>query len=198
MTTKTEVCNYALVVHLGADPITSFGETTSKNGRLCNRVYVPVLKELLEEHPWQFAKRTYALSALSDQDPAEWEYAYTWPSNCLMPREVQRSDRAAVPIDFEVMNSIDDTNKKTICCNEEDAVLIYTAYLDNPNLYSASFRKALSLALAVAMCPTSAPKKKIDKLENQALIAKLEAQSTDTKTRSDSTEPACEFLTARS
>jgi len=195
MPTKTDVCNIALVVHLGADPITSFGETDTKNGRLCNRVYEYILRDMLEDHPWQFAKKSAALNVLSDEDPVEWAYAYKWPSDCVMPREIQRPSRSAVPTNFEIMENSD--GDRIICTNQQDAVLIYTAYLDNPNMYTAKFRKAFSFALAVAMSPTTAPKQKIEKLEDMADKALSMAKSADTQTKSEDTEPDCEFITAR-
>ena len=53
MASSTEICNQALIL-LGQEPIITLDDST-KQSRLCKRLYQPVLEALLRAYPWTFA-----------------------------------------------------------------------------------------------------------------------------------------------
>jgi len=55
------IANLALSA-VGARRITTFGETTTAEGREINAVYVSLLDEVLAEHPWNFAQKRVVLA----------------------------------------------------------------------------------------------------------------------------------------
>jgi len=59
--TKLKIANFALR-EAGAKSITTFGETTSEEGRAINDVYDDTRDEVLSAHPWTFAQKRAALA----------------------------------------------------------------------------------------------------------------------------------------
>lgn len=59
--TTLTIANHALRI-IGSQSITTFGETTSEEGRAINDVYEDVRDEVLGEHPWTFAQKRVTLS----------------------------------------------------------------------------------------------------------------------------------------
>ena len=59
--TKLNIANLALSM-VGAKNLTTFGETTTEEGKRINAVYAFVLDEILQEHPWTFAQKRAVLA----------------------------------------------------------------------------------------------------------------------------------------
>jgi hypothetical protein len=59
--TKLIIANHALRI-IGAASITTFGETTTEEGRAINDVYEDMRDEVLSEHPWTFAMKRAKLA----------------------------------------------------------------------------------------------------------------------------------------
>ena len=59
--TKVQIANMALNM-IGVKNITTFGETTSEEGKRINAVYSFILDEVLAEHPWSFAQKRAVLA----------------------------------------------------------------------------------------------------------------------------------------
>lgn len=144
---NVDVCNLALS-HVGAFPIQSINEAT-KEARECKRLYLTAKDATLEAFDWGFARKEKALGELSGSGVTRsgWDYSYEWPSDCIIPRRIYNSADKFKKIDFEIGVS-DDLNKRLILCNEEDAILIYTAAVSNANLFTPTFKEALGYRLA--------------------------------------------------
>jgi hypothetical protein len=71
-TTKLIIANLALS-KFGETLITTFGETTTPQGRKINASYAPMLEEVLEEHLWSFAQKRVALVDMTEpEDYDDW------------------------------------------------------------------------------------------------------------------------------
>lgn len=146
MSATIDICNLALS-HLGAYAIQALDEKT-KEARECNRLYPVARDAMLEAHDWGVARKTAAL-ALLDETISGWDYVYAWPSDCLAPRKLYDAAYVAGkdPLRYETgVNAA--LNRRVILTDEEDAELVYTAQLTNPNLYTAMMVDALGYRLA--------------------------------------------------
>jgi len=85
MASKTEIANIALV-GLGASTIVNIDDSDLEVARKINVVYESLLKSLLREHPWSFAKKEAALSLVSASPilTDDYTYIYNLPSDFIM------------------------------------------------------------------------------------------------------------------
>jgi hypothetical protein len=158
------ICNLALS-NIGSDAILSSISPPdgSVESGLCARYYPVARQELLEMHPWTFAKSRQALSALSTNPSKVWTYAYQKPSDSLSELRIlttstldvygffpfgglMRADEVALftergSADFEVEGD-------TILTHEQNAVLMYVRDLVDTGKYTPGFTTALSFLLA--------------------------------------------------
>ena len=143
---NVEICNLALS-HVGGFPIQSVTEAT-KEARECKRLYPTAKDSTLEAFDWDFARKEKALGELSGNGVTRsgWTYSYEWPSDCVIPRRIYNAADKHKKIEYEIGVN-DDLNKRMILCNEEDAILIYTARVSDANLFSPSFKEALGYRL---------------------------------------------------
>jgi len=166
MANEVDICNLALS-HIGGLSIQSLNES-NRQARECKRLY-PVLRDAVQaEFPWNFARKRVTLALLSGEEVSGWDYAYIYPTDCLNALEIYnplttqtytdgmyisgqlveslvkvKSDK----IKFEVaVNAAKDT--RMILSDQEAAELIFTARIEDANLFSPSFVDALSWRLA--------------------------------------------------
>jgi hypothetical protein len=142
---KLVIWNMALS-HIGAITLNSESDT-SVEARKCSLFYEPARDQVLTDFPWNFAERRKALSIISGADPIGYDYAYTYPSDCLKVRKIYNVDPTGEPIKYKVTAN-DALSAKIILCNERSASLIYTARITTPDLFDASFVILLSWRLA--------------------------------------------------
>lgn len=69
----------------------SEGDTTSKQAKLCIRYYTESQNEVLEDHPWNFAKKDVILYEYSDRPIFGYDRKYTKPSDCARVLTVDNS-----------------------------------------------------------------------------------------------------------
>lgn len=147
---KIQICNLALL-HLGKGEIQDIDEDTT-SGRACKATYDIARRKLLEMAEWNFATRTQALVAIDDdQEELEYEYAYAWPNDCLVARYLVNEASDDV-IGFKVQLDEDGIHK-IILTDEDDIHLCYTADMELTGNFSSAFCEALSVKMAMAMCP---------------------------------------------
>ena len=73
-TTKLNIANLALSL-IGAKNLTTFGETTTEEGKRVNATYAFIRDEVLMEHPWSFATKRIALVDMTRTAQDDWETA---------------------------------------------------------------------------------------------------------------------------
>jgi len=93
-------------------------------------------------------------SASSELYAGRWEFAYTYPSNCVAMNLVYNEGTANKSKGEDFREVYDDVNNaKIIVTNCEDALGEYTFDLEDTTLYDAVFIKVFSYILAAGMCP---------------------------------------------
>ena len=162
MASKVQICNLALS-RIGARRIQSLSDSI-KEARECTAHYDFARDAVLEDHDWTFARKRLTLALLSDTYSG-WEYAYQYPSDCVIARHIYNDTGAdtgtSYDIDsdryeplgkteFEIVSS-EDKDYRVILTNKEDAELRYTARVTDANLYSAKFVSALAFRLAAEL-----------------------------------------------
>lgn len=75
------LCSRALI-RIGAAPITSFTDGTAES-EIAGALYAPVRDALLSAYAWSFASGQIALNQLQTQPVADYQYAYSLPSDYL-------------------------------------------------------------------------------------------------------------------
>lgn len=148
MASVVDICNLALG-HIGTKAFISSLTDDSAEAEVCNRFYASTRDAALASAPWPFAKKRADLALLNTTREG-WAFCYARPSTCLSPRFIWnglRNPRADQLIPFE--QQLDDAGEALlICTNQPSAVLVYTARVENPGLYSPQFVSALSWLLA--------------------------------------------------
>lgn len=87
---EVSICNQALT-ELGADPIASLNEQTSRAIR-CNAVFDNLRRELLAVFPWSFATKRVELPQNTEAPLFGYQYQYTLPSDCMYLWEVYEDE----------------------------------------------------------------------------------------------------------
>lgn len=166
MASQIEICNLALS-HVGAPSIASLTENT-RQSRECNRLYEILRDTVLSDFPWNFARKRLVLALLSSVTYSGWDYAYAYPVDCLKAREIYNPYTTktytdgqyvsgnyvesavqvkADKIEFEIAANAD-LDTRVILTMQEDAELIYTARVQDANMFSALFIDAFSWRMA--------------------------------------------------
>jgi hypothetical protein len=174
MTTDVDICNRALS-EIGARVlVTSMSENTPQ-GKQCLLQYAPMRKQVLRAAPWGFARKTIALTRLgllTDDPPASpypWLAKFAYPDDCLKVHYILATPTPSIPDgvpnvsnalyvpwcaprrDWRYLPAYDDstdTPAKVILTNIPDVLGIYTADIENPDLWDDLFQNALVMALA--------------------------------------------------
>ena len=150
MYTKNDIANMALA-HLGAGKIANLTDNNEKS-RVINLYYDNAVQTVLRAFPWGFA-RTMAKLALSVETMPGATYMYAYPNNCLNVRRIF-TEGMGYDSDLKLQYSIFTSNGvRYIGCEQPDAYLDYTAFVDIPDTYDSTFCEALSYKLAALCSP---------------------------------------------
>lgn len=160
MPTKTEICNLALR-RVRGDPIDDLDTSTTTEGLECQILYPLTRDFLLASYDWRFAHKTLALALSTDPSPNEWVYTYDYPNDCLrasylvppwmnditgLSSTIPMPQHQFEPIEYEVGMGSDGGTR--IWTNMSDAVLAYTAKIEDTNQYDPLFVEMLAWKLA--------------------------------------------------
>ena len=153
MSSKLQIWNLALANIKQTPSIQGVNEDSSE-ANFCRVYYEDALKDALQKHDWNFAKKRLSLAVIDDERNREdWEYQYGYPNDCLQARYIVTPRRDQSPIPFEVAilpstglgNSAD---QKVIWTDKYQAVLSYTYFQENTTFFSQKFTIALSWKLS--------------------------------------------------
>lgn len=150
--TEVDICNLALSLIGDTSKVLSIQPPdTSTQARLCAQMYPMALTATLEMHHWAFATKRAELveTATATCDCPEWDYCYVIPNKMLRPIAVLAhgsTDDYSQSSDFTVQQ--DSTGIQRIYTDVEDAVLMYTEYVDDPQIWPPNFRMVLAWHLA--------------------------------------------------
>lgn len=151
MASNVDICNMALS-HCGISSFISSLDEASNEARVC-ALHLPLVRgAVLQDFPWNFARRRRLLAALAETPPANWAYVYALPEDCLAALFIavpgMRAPRSDQRIPFEV--AANDT-QRVLYTDQPSAELVYSANVENPTLFDPLFIQALSFALASAI-----------------------------------------------
>lgn len=155
MTSQVNICNLAYAA-LGHKAFIQDINESSVEARYAKLQYDVARKATLRIHPWNFATGRATLALTADTSTT-WQYVYALPALCLKARYIV----PVIPtekIPFEVALS-NDGLRRVLYTNIEDAELVYTVNVENPDLFDALFVDAFSLNLAQRLSPVIAPNK---------------------------------------
>jgi len=141
-TTKIGICNLALR-KLKLKTITALTEEND-SARTMTDIYEYILKEVLCEHPWNFAIKRVLLDTPSGTAPVyEFTYAFDLPVDCL--RVINTEDN----VKYQVENG-------KLLCDSSTVNIKYIYYCDDVTLYSQNFIAVFALRLAYEMAYSQA------------------------------------------
>ena len=169
MASVIDICNLALG-HLGdTATISSISPPEgSAQAEHCARFYPIARDALLELHAWGFATKRVALASLGSGWP-EWQYCYALPSDALNVLAVlppNATDDYSVGINYSYSQTGNplsgggiyqpqpfncetlEDGTVVVYTNQADAVLRYTAYVEDTTVFSPLFVVTLSWLLA--------------------------------------------------
>lgn len=154
MLSKTEICNHALLQIGHTERIANIDTERSRAAEDCRAFWSTSLNATLEGANWSFARKVVQLAILVDELAPGYQFAYAYPSDCLIPREirVEKFD-AQMRVDplqrmpFEIAHSTK-SNRRIILTNTPKAHLIYTTGNVETSLFSSTFCNAMAMNLA--------------------------------------------------
>lgn len=182
MSSVIDICNRALS-HTGTDQAITNLDEKSKEARICARWYEATLDQMLRAFAWNFAQRRVILADLGDA-PSGWQLRYRYPTDCVDLQRVFHPDdyMPGTEIDgldiapFRVASSGD--GGRVILSNIDQAEALYTARVEDSNLFPADFAATLELTLAANISMPMVAKPQItDYLANKARLAMSEAMA---------------------
>lgn len=158
MATQVEVINLALG-HIAQAPITSISEA-SVQAEAAVRIWDTARKEALRGHDWAFAtvvatltpSATFATLCASGTYAGNWQYAYTYPGNCLALWKVYNEAKTDKTVSEDFRELYDSTNaQKVIVTNTPTALGEYTFDVTDPAHFDSNFTMVLSYRLAAGL-----------------------------------------------
>lgn len=152
MASVIEICNIALSNIGNSRNINSLTEQ-SKEAGACSLHYESCRDATLSDFEWNFATKRVAL-ADTGSAPADWKYAYTYPTDCMRIIEIMvpgvRNPASAMRIQYQTGSDADGTGR-LIYTDQDEAWLKYVARITDVNMFDSIFREALSWRLAAAI-----------------------------------------------
>lgn len=164
MASVIEICNQALQ-HIRGGSINSLDEG-SVQAQVCKLFYDTARDQLLTEVPWGFSHAIEPLAQLTEVTVFNWAYVWLYPTDCLhinrCIRNLQhtpagdgtrwfpgmRAEEMIVEdmpaVEYQVAYADD---QRVITTREPEVRIDYRRRVEDPNLYPADFRIALSFLL---------------------------------------------------
>lgn len=198
LVSSVQIANMALSKIGARSNIESFTEDSAEAFE-CDLWYNFSLEQALSVYNWSFARKSLTLAEHADAAPKKrWAFRYMYPSDCVKARYIENPAGVdADPVPFRVELS-DDSSQKTIVTDQEDAVLIYTARVQNPALYSPFFIDFLATVLASRIAWTLSGKQfLVDKYSQEAEVMSRVAPAMDAQEQIDRDSRDAEHIRAR-
>ncbi len=185
MANQIEICNAALS-QLGADSnITSIDPPDgTQYSEQCAAYYPMALRYLLEQFNWSFAQSRYKPPQYVELDRTlyAWRYGYSLPSDCMCVVGLYCTGgqpwQTTLPYEIEYRES---ENTMFLLTDVKDAVIVYTRYLNNPQMFPGYFTEALVMRLAAYLAGALVKNQSADKYLKYAEDALSKAKTRDAK-----------------
>lgn len=148
MASKVDIFNLALA-NIASKAFVQRPDEDSIEAKYCSAVFDSAFDTLLADHDWKFATAftENGLSLVRDSNddpppPVPWIYEYTYPSDCVVAREILRNTDNEKAVPFDVLLNAE-ANGKVIVTDKDQAKLRYTKRISNETLLSPSAAEAL-------------------------------------------------------
>ena len=172
---KIDIINIALN-RIGAAPIASM-EEASQTARVVKSCYDFTRQNLLRKYPWGFATRRNKLAQL-EYKPEDYRFSYRYPGEVLYLRKIC-TPYGKDDVTYKIAS---DKTGKVIYTDIAEAVIEYTADIQDCTLFDSQFVEALAWKLAAEIAFTITGDIKIAQAAVQAYNAYLaEARGEDAK-----------------
>lgn len=142
-TDPVEVVNEALG-QLGKADITNLDDTADPVAVKAKRYFLSVLRSMLADHDWNFARARRTLAQNAVAPISEYTYAYALPDDCLFVRQMNGTDHPSSQWKIE---------GRDLLTNDSTVIIKYTRWMDDPNMWSGGFHQAFVTLLAVRFAP---------------------------------------------
>lgn len=144
---EVKIANLALFRIGASQTIISFDEG-SQEADAAALIYDEMRDEVLRRYPWDFARRSVTLALVEENPNVEWQYSYRYPNDCLFARYISSAsvDNRTDPVPYQLAG---DSQGRLIWTDQEQAVLQYTARIEDPVLFDPMFASALSWRMAM-------------------------------------------------
>ncbi len=142
MTTKQAILDVAMRL-IGASTFTD-GDG-SKSDLVTDDFYDETLKDLLRQHPWNFATSRVELNQGS-ATPIGFDYAYEPPADFVRTVQVSSNDNFTGPPPVYKEEVVDGFTR--FLCSADHLWLRYVAEITDPSVMPPDFRRAFEFALA--------------------------------------------------
>ena len=149
MSSKVQIAKLALQ-HVGDRyDISDINEATPEAEQV-KLLYDDTRDALLRQHPWVFATKYASPASLSGTVPGNWDYMYTYPTDCIrMLGLVNPLGDDQPKIKFEVSRNANNT--RVILTNEDEPQIFYTFRAEDTADYDPEFVMAFSYVLGARM-----------------------------------------------
>jgi len=172
-TLKTQAVNLALA-RIGVSKTIKGLDDGSREAQTAGLLIDQEFRAILRQFPWPFATK-YLVLTLEDGTAtvptnADWQYAYTYPSDCVFARRLVDGSRRAfnrLPTTYRIARRETPAPGHLVLYTDDDApCLEYTAIFDCPeHLGDELFIDAFAWRLAASMAPS------LSRMSNMAATA---------------------------
>ncbi len=196
-TTQPQICNLALS-KIGQNAYIDSINDASTEAAECKLHYDQVLDECLRQVDWGFARTRAALNLQTGDPPKPWHYQYVYPSDVVQARRIdtglrEGEDLRHIQYRTELVGGL-----RLLYTNQEDACLVYTARVTDPNLYPSNFVDYLSWKLAAAIVmPLTGNRALRNDTETLANLALQRAITADFDNEQEPPEQEAGYIAAR-
>lgn len=210
-----DICNMALARIGFSETIASLDER-SKAAQTCTLFYEAARDYVLRDFPWNFATRAVQLAEVTDATFPGWQVVYRYPTDCLDARQVVTEAGTRLPLSYWVSTDpqrphlsrwlppripfevSSDEAGRLILTDLEEAYLVYTARIEDPNLFDSMFVSALAWHLAVELVmPLAVDERRAARAERNYTIVLSQAQAMNMNEAQADAPPESPSITAR-
>lgn len=140
--------------HIGiSKPVANIETEQSQEAAACRTFYDIARDKVLRDINWPFTTKMDSLALVEEDPNDEWVYSYRYPSDCLDIRKIQSGIRNEINTQRIPYRVASDDQGLLIFTDREDAILEYTARIEDVNLFPADFMLALSYKIAAYIAP---------------------------------------------
>lgn len=163
-----DVVNEALG-QLGKDFITDLDDTLDPVAVKAKQYFGTMLRTMLRDHDWNFARSRVSLAQSATAPVSGYAYSYPLPGTCFFVRRLNGSDQVEWKIEG-----------RNLFTDEATAIIEFTVWVDDPNLWDGAFHQAFVTMLAVRFAPAfHSDMKKADELYKLAIQQLWDAKAID-------------------